>query len=409
MMRGWRLLAGLAAVSVALYAAFSGVLYVLLPRQLALIAPDSKVGALALVTSVSFAVTAVAQPLFGAASDRTRSRWGRRLPWMVGGAVVGGAALGAMGAAGTIVALAALWVIAQFFLNAVEITSTVYLVDAYRPQRRGLVAGVLAVAAVAGGAVGTVLTGAVGVEPAIAYATLAAAVLITVGAFALVARADVPTREDPRPRFQPAAFLRGFWVSPRRHPEFAWLLAWRVCFTLAYGAVHGYLFYILTDYIGVDERSAATLVAQVTLIGGVSVVVAVLIGGWASDRLGTRTPFLIAACLVVAAGDLVPVLAPSVTGILVLAAALGIGLGLSLACGTALASEVLPDPGRHAARGLGIFNLGNNVGQAAAPLLASLVISATGGYRALFVVTAVVIIVAGLMVLGLRVTRKKHH
>src|SRR4051794_7524797 len=147
----WRLLGGLALVNGTLFAAYSGVLSVLLPRQVAVIAPDDKVAALALVTSISFALTALAQPLIGALSDRTRSRWGRRQPWMVVGAIAGGAALGAAGSATSIAVLAIAWALAQFALNGTQIAATAYLVDRFESRRRGRAAGVLGVAAVAGG------------------------------------------------------------------------------------------------------------------------------------------------------------------------------------------------------------------------------------------------------------------
>ena len=43
---------------------------------------DAKVGTLAVVTTVGALVAMAAQPVAGAVSDRTRSRFGRRGPWM---------------------------------------------------------------------------------------------------------------------------------------------------------------------------------------------------------------------------------------------------------------------------------------------------------------------------------------
>ena len=75
---------------------------------------------LALVTTVSFVFTLFAQPIVGAFSDRTRSRLGRRAPWMLGGAVVGGVFLLGLGSLTSLVWITVFWVIIQVALNALQ-------------------------------------------------------------------------------------------------------------------------------------------------------------------------------------------------------------------------------------------------------------------------------------------------
>ncbi|WP_169515644.1 MFS transporter [Glaciibacter superstes] len=405
--RGWGLLVGLAVVSVALFATYAGVLSVLLPAQLAEINPDGKVAALAVVTSISFAVTALAQPLFGALSDRTRTRWGRRVPWMLVGAVVGGAAVGAMGAMGgaeSVAALAVLWAVGQFFLNGLDIASTAYLVDSFPTRRRGIVAGVFGMSAVVGGATGVVAIGSFADEPAAGYWLLAGVVIAAAVLFSVTFREPSESRE--RVPFRVGAFVRGFVIDPRRHPDFVWVFVWRLCFSIAYGSVNGYLLYLLTDYVGVEPARAAGLVGQATVVGGVGVVVAVVAGGWLSDRLARRKLFILVACALVAVANFFPVLWPTAEGILALAACLGVALGLAIACGTALASQVLPSPREHAGRGLGTFNFATNVGQAIAPLVGAWVI-AVSGYPALFVVSTAVMLLAAATILPVKEARRK--
>src|ERR1700743_2807368 len=77
------LLPSMAVMSLVVFAAITGLGQVLLPTQLVNIDAAAKVTNLALVTTISFVVTVIAQPLIGAISDRTRSRLGRRAPWML--------------------------------------------------------------------------------------------------------------------------------------------------------------------------------------------------------------------------------------------------------------------------------------------------------------------------------------
>src|SRR4051812_24263761 len=87
----WITLMSLANLS--LWMAYFGPLQVLLPNQLADIAPGNKEVALAWVTGIGAAVAMVFNPIAGALSDRTLSRFGRRHPWTLAGSVAGGAAL----------------------------------------------------------------------------------------------------------------------------------------------------------------------------------------------------------------------------------------------------------------------------------------------------------------------------
>ena len=79
---------GLLLVYVAILAVNSGGNGILLPNIVAGLDEAGKIGNLAIVTTVAFVANIFAQPIAGALSDATRSRFGRRTPWMVGGALL---------------------------------------------------------------------------------------------------------------------------------------------------------------------------------------------------------------------------------------------------------------------------------------------------------------------------------
>ncbi|SEQ00667.1 MFS/sugar transport protein [Streptomyces sp. yr375] len=72
---------------------------------------------LALVASIGLVATNVWQPLIGVFSDRTRTRMGRRAPWILLGSLVGAAFLVAVRFAPTVAILVVLWAIASVALN----------------------------------------------------------------------------------------------------------------------------------------------------------------------------------------------------------------------------------------------------------------------------------------------------
>src|SRR2546429_649003 len=91
---GKRWIAFIALANLGLYLGYFGPITVLLPNQVQAIAgPAHKVAVLGWVTGIGAAVAMISNPVAGALSDRTTSRFGRRHPWTVCGALAGAAAL----------------------------------------------------------------------------------------------------------------------------------------------------------------------------------------------------------------------------------------------------------------------------------------------------------------------------
>ena len=84
----------------------------------ALFSADQRAGALALVLAIGGVSALIANPVFGALSDRTRGRFGRRRPWMLAGALAGIIGILALSAAESFAAIIAAWVCVQVAFNA---------------------------------------------------------------------------------------------------------------------------------------------------------------------------------------------------------------------------------------------------------------------------------------------------
>ncbi|CAM5371636.1 MFS transporter [Leifsonia shinshuensis] len=137
----------------------------------------------------------------------------------------------------------------------------------------------------------------------------------------------------------------------------------------------------------------------------VTTVVSVSLAGWLSDKLGRRKVFIYLASVLMVVGLAMPLLMPTITGMLLMSAINGFGFGLYMACDTALMTEVLPGGGVSAAKDLGILNVATNIPQALSPAIAALLIGVLGGYPALFVFAMVCVAVAALVLIPIKSVR----
>jgi MFS family permease len=232
-----------------------------------------------------------------------------------------------------------------------------------------------------------------------AGAWLVAALLVLLPVPLLLAVPD--GRLDPARRrpFRLGEFVRGFWLDPREHPDFAW--AWITRFLMWLGTAMAtlYLLFYLQDGIGYPEPAKG----QTMLIGlyGLGTLLTAVIGGRLSDRSGRRKVFVLWASLVMAAAALVLAFVPTFPAAAVAALVLGLGYGVYLAVDQALITQVLPTA-QDRARDLGIINIANAAPQVLAPVIAAPLVTRFGGYPALYTAVAVSTALAGILVRQIR-------
>lgn len=387
--RSWALRFNLAwlCVMIGLY----GPIQILLPNQAAALAPDAKEAALGVVSAVGAALSLVANPLWGALSDRTVSRFGRRVPWIVIGGVAGAIGLLVLATAPSLPVMILGWALVQTAVNAPWAALTAAIPDQVPRAQRGAVSGYLGLAQLVGVLVATGLATLVS-GPA-GYVVCAAVMLLGLVPFVL-GRRDEPVPERP-PAWHWGAFLRGFWVSPRRHPDFAWAWLTRFLLNLGYCVGTVYLFYFLTDVLGSVHADADLLL--VTVVSTASTAIAVVVSGRWSDRLDRRRVFVSTAGVVMAAGALLLAVAPTWGVLLVVATVLGAGFGIFTAVDFSLITLVLPDVAT-AGKDMGVLNVANSLPQVFAPALAAPIVVSPGGYPALFVVSGALCLAGALLV-----------
>jgi MFS family permease len=381
-----RLLITLGLASGGLSAVYAGVGTILLPQQIEDIDRPHKVGALAVVAGVSAVFALVFSPVGGALSDRTRSRFGRRAPWLVvtpAGLLL---MLAFLGRSRTVLLVLVAWCLAQVVANLYQAPLTAVIPDRVATSRRGVASAVTGVATVLGGVAGVGIASIFSRDLIRGYLALGLVLALTAILFVL-ATEDPPAVDLPRPprdprslRAQLAAFL-----SALTDRDFACVFASRAASILGYFLVVTYELYILTDYIrlphGLKPAQGVTVLAAISAVGA---LLAAAISGPLSDRLDRRKPFVFASSAVAGAGCILPVLSPTFTAIEIFAAFAGIAFGTYISVDAALVTLVLPRS-EDAARDLGVLNIANTGPQVLAPLLAALIIGHLGGYRILFI------------------------
>jgi MFS family permease len=379
-----RLMVGLGIATGGLSAMYAGVGTILLPLQIERIDPAHKVVALSVVAGVSALFATVFNPIGGALSDRTRSRFGRRSPWLIGSLVPLLALLAFLGQARTVLLILVAWCLAQAVANLYQAPLTAVVPDRVSVRRRGVASSVAGVASVLGGVAGVLLAGQLTGYLAWSYLVLGAVLAVTAVYFVL-STADPSSAAMPRPpRDGRGLGVRlAEFLSALRHRDFALVFASRAAAILGYFLVVSYELYALTDYIrlpaGMKPAHGVQILAATSAVGA---ILAAATAGPLSDRINRRKPFVFASSAIAGAGCLLPVLSPTFGSIEIFAAFAGIAFGCYLSVDAALVTLVLPR-GEDAARDLGVLNIASAGPQVIAPLFAGLIIYVVG-YRALF-------------------------
>jgi len=401
---GKRWIAFIALANLGLYLGYFGPIAVLLPNQVQAIAGSAhKVAVLGWVTGIGAAVAMISNPVAGALSDRTTSRFGRRHPWTVCGALAGAAALALLAGQHTIAGVIIAWCLAQTGLNAMQASVTAGVPDHVPVAQRGLVSGWIGLPQTVGVVIAVVLVSVV-VTGNAGYVLTAAAVVVCALPFAL-ATPDPPLPRSARPPFVWRSFARSFWVSPRRHPDFAWAWLTRFAVNLGNAMALLYLLYFLRDKIHYSRlfpgQKAENGLLILILIYTVAVVLTAVTGGVISDRTGRRKLPVTVSGLVMAVPAVMLALWPSWPVAVASAAIIGLGFGVYLSVDQALVTQVLPSAAARA-KDLGIINIANSGPQVLAPAIAAPLVSQLGGYPTLFLSVAVITVLGSAFVWKIR-------
>lgn len=434
-----RELLGLNVLWFALNFVFAALLPIVIPAQILLYISPGATGngqqALFLgVLAALGAVTAViVQPTVGALSDRTSTRLGKRRPYILGGAVVMLAGLALL----AFTHLIALFILGMFFVVVANTTSgTAYqglIPDRVPNAQRGAASGYMGLMTILGtvgslavaslllsqaGATGrAVHTLAAGIaRGASLFYVIGACLVVVAAVVTLVAVRETPypviARTTHAPHTRRSQRLARLWIEPWRNPNFTWVFLTRAFVVLGLALFTTYIAYYFAQVAHVANFVQATAINAVLALGGA--VLSTLVMGILSDRLRRRAPIVCVAGSFMALTALAFVVAPGRIPLWPLGILFGLGYGAYMSVDLALAVDALPSQ-HDAGKDLGLWSMAATLPAVVAPVLGSAVIfladlagQTAFGYRAVFGLATIFLLLGAIFVLKVRERRHAH-
>lgn len=390
-----RFAAGFLSISVLWSIGLSMVATVLLPQRLKDLGVADPNALLAGISAVTAVVSLVANLIFGNFSDRTRSRFGRRTPWVVAGGLLGGVTLLAVGIFDSVTLLTIDYCLCMVGLNMMLAPAIAVLSDRVPEAVRGTMSTFWGVGSSIGYPLGAIVAANFirGNAAAFSGFVVGGIFMAISGIIAVVVWPREPSAKNmPKLTSSPADLLKSFIPPTRGAADFWKAFVGRFTMLLSYQMINAYQLYIIQDHLRDQGQalSAGQVAATVALTNTI-IMVAGLVGGFISgpisDLLRRRKVPVVVASACFALGVSMPWIMPSTTGMYLFALIAGFGYAVYQAVDQALNVDVLPDPAK-AGKDLGILNMSTTLGQMCGPLVtASLVSSNSGSYGLVFPVS----------------------
>jgi MFS family permease len=400
-----KLIVPFAFAQLALFVALLGPVTVSMAIKVtAVVGAGNAAAAQGVILGVGAIAALLGNPIFGRLSDRTTGRWGRRRPWMVGGAIGLAASLFVIAIANNVPTLVVAWFVGQLAANACFSAYLATIADQIPPRQSATITALGGVMQNVGVLAAVYLASALTTNMIALFMVPAAIGVVGMVVYALVLPDKRLRRRPPAAGLR--AFLETFWVSPRQYPDFAW--AWISRFMLILGSFMftTFRFFWMKDEIGLSDARAAGTVATGVLIYTVVLVVVGQAAGYVSDRLGRRKALVFCSTALFAVGLGLLTQVHSVSGFYLVEAILGAAYGIYMGVDLALVLAVLPHPEDNA-KDLGVFNIANAMPQTLAPFLGAILLTVGAGknYDMLYITAAVLTFVGALAIVPVKKVR----
>lgn len=395
---GFFLISLLWAIGLAIIAA------VLLPQRLKDLGVDNPDAMLGTINAITAVVSLVSNLVFGNFSDRTRSRLGKRTPWVVAGGLLGGLTLVGVGVLSSPVLLTIDYCLCMVGLNMMLAPAIAVLSDRVPESVRGTMSTFWGVGVTAGFPLGGIV-GTLFISGGSAELTGFALGGLLMGVSGIVAVALWPRERSSADEDAPAGSVKDMLLSfvppTTGASDFYKAFVGRFTMLISYQMINAYQLYIVQDYL---RLSASQVTATVALTNTIILVVGLaggFLGGPISDLLRRRKVPVVLSSLCFALGVAMPWIMPTATGMYLFAGIAGFGYAVYTSVDQALNVDVLPDPDK-AGKDLGILNMSTTFGQMCGPLITSAVVTATSSYTLVFPISIVCAVIGCFSILAIK-------
>jgi MFS family permease len=339
-----------------------------------LVPPESIGSSLAILAALTFGFSFFIQPTVGSISDYTTSRWGRRKPYIVAGAIFDAVFLIGIAMSSTFIALAAFITLLAISTNIARGPFQGYVPDLLPERQVGMGSALVGMMQVVGNIVGFGLGALANIQGNVGLALVAVAVIELVTMISVVVR--VPNGPPARPRNgRPwRSIAAETWGTDiLREKSYVWLLASRLFVLMGGASLVNFVVLYLTDVHGLTRAEAGS--AQLLMLAAVAIasLAAIFPSARLSDRIG-RKPVIYVSTALGAVSLVMAALAPNIPVAIIAAAVFGGSQGTFLAVDWALMTDIIPKAA--SGRYMGLSNVATQSSTTIAVIIAGVLLSA---------------------------------
>ncbi|MGX1161375.1 Na+/melibiose symporter-like transporter [Arthrobacter sp. SLBN-100] len=392
------------------YVAFVTPVAISLAIQVKALAPENE-EYLGLVLGLGSFAALLVGPLGGQLSDRTRSRLGRRRPWLIAGSVIGFVGLAVMASAPNIPLLGLGWIIAHIGWSLVVSNFGIIQADRLPASQRGKVGAITGFAGMVAPVAGALIGGLVATQPFLLFLLPGAIGLVGVLIFAVFYKDQDSRALTFDTRLTPKVVLGKYVYSPKKYPDFSWNFLGRFLFNFGLTLATSFTAFFFAQRLGIPVHEIGGTAAIVGGLGIPATVAGVFFGGFLSDKIRRRKAFVLGSGVLYAIGAITTILGPDLPILLVGSVTCNIAIGVFSAVDQALILDVLPERDTEAGRFMSIVAFSTNIPHAIAPIVGAGLISigaVAGGdknYTMVYVAAAILTIFGGIAILKVKAVR----